>query len=145
MDIKLGEKMEKSFGELIYTPKRASGEAISKVETHTPKIEAPDKVKAGEEFEVKVSVGPHPNTVQHSIRYVKLYLREEGRAFNPIHLASVILEPEYAEPKISLKLKLKKIRHTLCSGILQSSRPLGSQERNQGGIAILLFRNYFKT
>jgi len=108
MNISLGENVEKSFGELIYTPERASGEAISKVETHTPKIKAPDKVKAGEEFEVKISVGPHPNTVQHSIRYVKLYFREEGRAFNPIHLATVILEPEYAEPKISLKLKLKK-------------------------------------
>ena len=108
MNISLGENVEKSFGELIYTPEKAGGEAISKVETHTPKIEAPDKVKAGEEYEVKISVGPHPNTVQHSIRYVKLYFREEGRAFNPIHLATIILEPEYAEPKISLKLKLKK-------------------------------------
>ena len=98
----------KKFGELIYSPEQASGEAISKVETHTPKIEAPEKVKAGEEFEVKISVGPHPNTVQHSIRYIKVYFYEEGRPFNPIHLATIFLEPEYAEPKITLKLKLKK-------------------------------------
>lgn len=31
MNISLGENVEKSFGELIYTPERASGEAISKV------------------------------------------------------------------------------------------------------------------
>ena len=100
--------MAKPFGDLIYTPQRASGEAISKAETHTPKIEAPDKVKAGEEFKVTVTVGPHPSTVQHSIRYLKLYFAEEGRAFNPVHLATVILEPEYTEPKVTLTLRLKK-------------------------------------
>ncbi len=100
--------MTRSLGELIYTPDRASGEAISKVESHTPRIEAPDKVRAGEEFEVRVTVGPHPNTVQHSIRYVELYFEEEGRGFNPIHIATVRLEPEYAEPKLTFTLRLKK-------------------------------------
>lgn len=41
------------FGKLIYTPENVFGDAISKVETHTPKIEAPSEVKAGELFEVK--------------------------------------------------------------------------------------------
>ena len=100
--------MAKAFGELIYTPEKASGEAISKVETHTPKIEAPEKVKAGEEFQVTITVGPHPNTVQHSIRHIRVFFAEEGRAFNPIHIATVQLEPEYAEPKVTLTLKLKK-------------------------------------
>ena len=100
--------MGESFGELIYTPERASGEAISKVETHTPRIEAPDRVKAGEEFEVRVSVGPHPSKVEHSIRYIELYFREEERAFNPIHIATIRLEPEYTEPKIALTLRLKR-------------------------------------
>ena len=100
--------MARSLGELIYAPNRASGEAISKVESHTPRIEAPDKVRAGEEFEVRVTVGPHPNTVQHSIRFIELYFEEEGRGFNPIHIATVRLEPEYAEPKLTFTLRLKK-------------------------------------
>ncbi|MGB9831228.1 MAG: class II SORL domain-containing protein, partial [Fervidicoccus fontis] len=84
------------------------GEAISKVETHTPKIEAPESVKANEAFTVKISVGPHPNQVSHFIRSLTVYFVEEGRAFNPVHLATVEFEPEYSEPIITLTLKLKK-------------------------------------
>lgn len=98
----------KTLGELIYTPEKASGEAISKVESHTPKIEAPDKVKAGEPFEVRIKVGPHPNTVQHSIRWIEVYFYEEGRGFNPVHLATITLTPEYAEPDVTLRLRLSK-------------------------------------
>lgn len=100
--------MPEKLGNLIYTPETASGEAISKVETHTPRIEAPDTVKAGEPFYVKVSVGPHPNTVQHSIRWVEVYFKEEGRPFNPVMLARVVFEPEYSEPEVTLKVTLKK-------------------------------------
>ncbi|RLG76857.1 MAG: desulfoferrodoxin [Thermoprotei archaeon] len=98
----------KTLGELIYTPEKASGEAISKVESHTPKIEAPDKVKAGEPFEVRIKVGPHPNTVQHSIRWIEVYFYEEGRGFNPVHLATITFTPEYAEPDVTLRLRLSK-------------------------------------
>lgn len=98
----------KSFGELIYTPETASGEAISKVESHTPKIEAPDTVKPDEPFTVRISVGPHPNTVEHSIRRIEVYLYEEGRKFNPILIATVNLTPVYSEPKIELTLKIKR-------------------------------------
>ncbi len=98
----------KSLGELIYSQERAPGEAITKVETHTPKIEAPDVVKPNEAFEVKIFVGPHPNTVEHSIRRIELYFYEEGRSFNPIRLATVELEPVYSEPDIKFKIKLKK-------------------------------------
>ena len=98
----------KTLGELIYTPEKASGEAISKVESHTPKIEAPAKVKAGDPFEVRIKVGPHPNTVQHSIRWIEVYFYEEGRGFNPIHLATITLTPEYAEPDVTLRLRLSK-------------------------------------
>jgi len=98
----------KKFGDLIYSPEQASGEAISKVETHTPKIDAPEKVKANEPFEIKIYVGPHPNQVAHSIRTIKVYFEEEGRGFNPVHIATVQLEPEYAEPKLTLTAKLKK-------------------------------------
>ncbi len=98
----------KRFGELIYSPEVAQGEAISKAESHTPKIEAPDKVKAGEPVVVSIKVGPHPNKVEHSIRRLEIYFRENGRAYNPIHIATVDLEPEYAEPEIKLTLRLKK-------------------------------------
>jgi superoxide reductase len=98
----------KKFGDLIYTPEQAPSEVISKAETHTPKIEAPEKVKAGEPFKVKITVGPHPNQVVHSIRYIEVYFEEEGRTYNPIQVASVDLGPEIAEPDITLTLKLKK-------------------------------------
>ncbi|MBS7288348.1 MAG: class II SORL domain-containing protein [Candidatus Freyarchaeota archaeon] len=97
-----------SFGDLIYTPERASGEAVSKIESHTPKIDAPESVKADQPFEVKVSVGPHPNTVEHSIRRIEVYLHEDGRPFNPILLASATLTPVYTQPTLKLTLTLKK-------------------------------------
>ncbi|MEM2022029.1 MAG: class II SORL domain-containing protein [Zestosphaera sp.] len=98
----------RSFCELIYSPERAPGEAITKIETHTPRIEAPDTVKVNEAFEVRILVGPHPNTVEHSIRRIELYFFEEGRPFNPLRLATVELEPIYSEPDVKLKIKLKK-------------------------------------
>lgn len=98
----------KAFGELIYSPERASGEALSKVESHTPKITAPESVRAGEPFEVEIKVGPHPNTEQHSIRRIEVYFYEEGRPFNPILVTSVDLAPVYAEPVLKVTLKLSR-------------------------------------
>lgn len=99
--------MAKPFGELIYTPE-TEGPAASKAETHAPKIEAPDTVKKGEQFKVTIKVGPHPNQVQHSIRRVEIWFSEEGRAFNPIHIATIDLEPVYAEPEITITIRLEK-------------------------------------
>ncbi len=96
------------LGELIYTPETASGEAVSKVETHTPKISVPDTVKAGQPFDVEISVGPHPNKPEHSIRWIEVYYAEEGRGFNPIHVATARFEPGAAEPYIRLRLVLRK-------------------------------------
>jgi len=98
----------KSFRELIYSPETASEEVISKVKTHTPRIEAPDIVKANQLFELRVSVGPHPSTVEHSIRRIEVYFYEEGRQFNPVHLATITLTPVYTEPDVKLTLKLEK-------------------------------------
>ncbi len=92
----------------IYSREKAEGEAVSKVETHTPVIECPDVVKAGEPFEVKISVTKHPNKVEHSIRYVDVFFVEEGRAFNPVKVAKVKFTPEYAEAEAVIKLKLQK-------------------------------------
>jgi len=94
--------------DLIYAPSTAKGEALSKAETHTPKIEAPDAVKPGEAFKVKLSVGPHPNTVEHSIRWIELYFEEEGRAFNPILIGRYEFTPVYSEPVVEVHLKIQK-------------------------------------
>ena len=99
---------EKGLGDLIYTPEVASGEAISKVESHTPKIEAPDKVKVDKPFEVKISVGPHPSKVEHSIRYIEVFYYEEGRNFNPITIAKINFAPIYTDPAVTIVMRLKK-------------------------------------
>ncbi len=100
--------MVHSLGDVIYSEEKAPAEVKPKAKSHIPRIEAPDRVKAGQEFELKVSVGPHPSTVEHSIRWIDIYLYEEGRAFNPIHIASVVLEPGYTVPEVVLKLRLQK-------------------------------------
>ncbi|MCJ7424408.1 class II SORL domain-containing protein [Candidatus Bathyarchaeota archaeon] len=97
-----------SFGKLIYSSNTATGEAISKIESHTPKIEASESVNAGKLSEVRIVIGPHPNTIEHSIRRIELYVGEENRPFNPVLLAVVDLTPVYNDPDIKLNLKLSK-------------------------------------
>ena len=49
-----------------------------KGEKHVPVIEAPEKVRAGENFQVQVSVGketPHPNKMEHHINWIQLYYK----------------------------------------------------------------------
>ena len=49
-----------------------------KTEKHVPAIEAPATVKAGEAFNVTVSVGKevaHTNTTEHHIRWIRLYYK----------------------------------------------------------------------
>ena len=63
------------FGDRIQT-------ADWKKEKHVPVIGCPDQVKAGEVFEVKVSLGKeiaHPNTTEHHIRWISLYFHPEGK------------------------------------------------------------------
>lgn len=51
-----------------------------KAEKHVPTIEAPDKVKKGEEAVVKVMVGKeikHPNTPLHHISWIQLYFKPD--------------------------------------------------------------------
>lgn len=55
-----------------------------KGEKHVPVIEAPEKVSAGELFDVVLSVGKeisHPNTTEHHISWMKLYFKPEGDKF----------------------------------------------------------------
>lgn len=67
----------KQFGELFQT-------GDWKTEKHVPVIECPDKVKAGEPFAVKVTLGKeiaHPNTTEHHIRWISVYFQPEGDKF----------------------------------------------------------------
>ncbi|HMA05272.1 MAG TPA: class II SORL domain-containing protein [Methanomicrobiales archaeon] len=98
----------KNFGELIYTFDKAAGEALGKRESHTPKIEAPATVKPDQAFDLKVMVGPHPNTIEHSIRWITVWVNEDGRAFNPIFIGKASLTPVVAQPEVVFKVKLQK-------------------------------------
>jgi superoxide reductase len=52
-----------------------------KTEKHAPVIEVPEGVKAGEAFDVKVSLGKavaHPNTTAHHIAWIAVYFQPEG-------------------------------------------------------------------
>jgi len=102
----LSEK--RKLGDLIQTKESATGEALSKAEVHVPTIEAPDSVKANESFPIRVTVGPHPNLVEHSIRRIDVYYYEQGRAFNPILVSTHDLTPVYSEPDVRVNLKLSK-------------------------------------
>ncbi|MEM0202649.1 MAG: class II SORL domain-containing protein [Archaeoglobaceae archaeon] len=98
----------KKFSELIYSYEVEDKLAISKRESHTPKIEAPKEVKAGEAFSVRIYIQGHPNTLQHSFRWIELYVYEEGREFNPIFVARAELTPEISEQEATFKVKLNK-------------------------------------
>lgn len=55
-----------------------------KAEKHVPAIECPDEVQAGKPFRVTVSVGkgiPHPNTLDHHIRWIDVFFQPEGGKF----------------------------------------------------------------
>ena len=68
----------KSLGELYQT-------ADWKKEKHVPLIECPDKIKKGEMFPFKVSIGKeiaHPNTTAHHIRWISVYFQPEGDKFS---------------------------------------------------------------
>jgi superoxide reductase len=52
-----------------------------KTEKHVPVIDMPEAVRSDEPFQVTVSLGKevdHPNTVDHHIRWVRLYFMPEG-------------------------------------------------------------------
>jgi superoxide reductase len=93
-----------------------------KGEKHVPVIEAPAKVKAGEAFQVEVSVGKeiaHPNKAEHYIGWIKLFFTPEGGKFAievadfdfAVHGDSMNPDkpgPVFAEPFGVTKIKLAK-------------------------------------
>lgn len=68
---------------------------------HTPVITAPDTVKAGEPFDVSITVGssPHPSEPGHFIRFIALYAGEA-------ELARVDLTPTRTRPRVTLTVTL---------------------------------------
>ena len=65
---------QRRIGDLFQT-------ADSKTEKHVPVIDCPTTVSPGKAFEVKLSIGkeiPHPNSVRHHIRWMKLFFQPDG-------------------------------------------------------------------
>jgi superoxide reductase len=93
-----------------------------KKEKHMPVIEAPAQVKAGDAFQVKVSIGkeiPHPNTTEHHIDWIDLYFHPEGEKFphQVGHFAFTAhgeaasgpnTGPVYTQPDVVVTLKASK-------------------------------------
>ena len=92
------------FGDVVVPPEKEGREK------HVPHIEAPSKVKAGQPFQATVTVGkevPHPNTVEHHIKWIQLYAKEEGER-PVVHIGTFDLGPTYAQPRVSLPVMLRK-------------------------------------
>lgn len=71
---------------------------------HTPLITAPEKVKAGEWFDVTVEIGAggrHPSLDTHFIRYIAIY---NGQ----VEIARTYLHPVYSSPKVTYTIRLEK-------------------------------------
>ena len=93
------------FGGSIIPPAQEKGK-----EKHVPVIEAPASVKAGEAFNVNVTIGktvPHPNTVAHHIEWIQLYAQEDGSKY-VVELAKLDLGATYASPSLTVPVMLKK-------------------------------------
>jgi len=93
----------------VYT-KKDELESLLK-EKHVPIIKLPEKVEAGKEFEVIINVGekvPHPNTIEHHIKWIQIFAEIEGRTYNPVHVVTFDFGPTLAEPKVKFKMKLEK-------------------------------------
>ncbi len=105
----------KKLGELFQS-------ADWKTEKHTPVIEAPASVKAGEAFEIRVMVGKeiaHPNTTEHHIRWIQVFFQPDDDKFS-YQLANVEFTahgeaaaganqgPVFTEPAVLVKAKLTK-------------------------------------
>ncbi|MEC4675757.1 MAG: class II SORL domain-containing protein [Nitrospirota bacterium] len=67
---------------------------------HTPVIECPDNVKAGEPFQVKIKVGEIPHIMEegHHIQWIDLY---SGENFN----ARIDLTPVFTRAEVTITLQ----------------------------------------
>jgi len=115
-----------------------------KREKHVPVIEAPDRVKKGEFFPVKVTIGKeiaHPNKTEHHISWIEVYFLPQGEKFGyqigraefSAHGASTNgpdTSSVYTHHEVTLSFKTDKpgtlYASSLCNihGLWQSSLPL---------------------
>jgi len=70
---------------------------------HTPVITAPEQVKAGEPFDVTITLGkkPHPSETGHFIRFIALYAGET-------ELARISLTPTLTRPTVTVRVILNE-------------------------------------
>ncbi len=83
----------------INTPKDPSN--MTELEKkHTPVIECPDTVKAGEPFQVKIKVGELPHVMEegHFIQWIEVYFRQN-------YYARIDLTPKFTRPEVTLTLE----------------------------------------
>ena len=67
---------------------------------HTPVIECPDAVKAGEPFQVRIHVGEIPHVMEegHFVQWIDVYFKQN-------FFARVELTPKFTRPDITLTLE----------------------------------------
>ena len=71
---------------------------------HTPKIDCPDEVVAGEWFDVTVTVGVdqlHPTLEEHYINWIAIYK-------NDVELARAYLHPVHTKPQVTFTIALEE-------------------------------------
>lgn len=86
-----------------------------KGEKHVPIIHAPQSVKKGQAFELKVSVGDgiaHPNTLEHHIAWFKVYFVPKEGKF-PVEIGNFDFRAHgeggvFNEPYATTKVKLNE-------------------------------------
>lgn len=85
----------------VNRPKTLNPDEMSDLEKkHTPVISAPDRVKAGEFFEVRVETGvfmAHPNEYGHYFGWMELYLDDT-------FVGRVELQPVVSSPNVVFKI-----------------------------------------
>lgn len=67
---------------------------------HTPAIECPDTVKAGEPFQVKIKVGEVPHVMEegHHIQWIDVYFKQN-------FYARIDLTPVFTRPEVTVMLQ----------------------------------------
>ena len=67
---------------------------------HTPVIDCPDTVKAGEPFKVHINVGEMPHVMEegHHIQWIDVYFKNN-------FFARVDLTPKFTRPEVTLTLE----------------------------------------
>ena len=119
----------------VNRPKSLNPDEMSDLEKkHTPVITAPDSVKMGESFEVKVELGrylAHPNEYGHFFQWIEIWLDETA-------VARFDLVPKASYPEVSVKIainhahegraKLKALAFCNLHGLWENDREIKVEE-----------------